>query len=201
MDSCGPQWAVTLFICFHLCLNQQMDGQVFKVHFPKFMRQWSYWDERHLVSQYVVVMTDLGFSCTLKTHRIWLCVSKYEKQFSSFNIFTKFFMNTERYTRKTFTQVDHCDLSSKCLTCSQLMQLSRRVTGSCVNECTHAWFSTLCKESSQHFPSDRTCLPWPPLLRLSVNKGGFCWSQTHHLWRGWRDLDERCKNGRREVEI
>lgn len=96
--------------------------------------------------------------------------------------------------------MDHCDLSSKCLTCSQLMQLSRRVTGSCVNECTHAWFSMLCKASSQHFPSDRTCLPWPPLLRLSVNKGSFCWSQSHHLWRGWRDIDERRKNGQWELE-
>lgn len=142
----------------------------------------------------------LGLNCTLKTHRIWLRVSKYKQQCSSFNILTAFFTNTECYTRKTFTQVDHCDLSSKCLTCSQLMQLSRRVTGSCVNKCTHAWFSTLCEASSQHFPSDRTCLPWPPLLRLSVNRGGFCWSQTHHLWKGWRDINERCKNGQWELE-
>lgn len=142
----------------------------------------------------------LGFSCTLKNPPIWLRLSKYEQQCCSFNILTAFFINTECSTKKTFTEADHCDLSSKCLTCSQLMQLSRRVTGSCVNECTHAWFSMLCEASSQHFPSDRTCLPWPPLLRLSVNKGGFCWSQTHHLWRGWRDIDERCKNGWRELE-
>lgn len=138
------------------------------------------------MSRYIVAMstggkTICGLQVHIKNHRIRLGVGKQEEQCDSFKIVTTFFINTGCYTKKTFTQVYHCDLSSKCLTCPQLMQLSRRVTGSCVNECTHAWFSTLCEASSQHFPFDRTCLPWPPLLRLSINKGGFCRSQTHHL--------------------
>lgn len=132
------------------------------------------------MSQNVVAMstggkkTISGLRLHIKNHIIQLRVSKICLTMQLLQYFDHIPHNAGRCTKTTFIQVYHCDLGSKYLTCSQLMQLSRRVTGSCVNECTHAWFSTLCEASSQHFPSDRTCLPWPPLPRLTVNKGGFC---------------------------